>query len=75
MKIKKAGKATGVPVPAIQPRLLHVRAAAEYIGATVWFVRTLAWEKKIPHVLFGHRLLFDKADLDRYVDSQKVAAA
>ncbi len=75
MKKKKVPKATGAPVATIQPRMLNVRAAAEYLGATVWFLRTLAWEKKIPHAIFGNRLLFDKADLDRYVESQKVVAA
>ena len=62
-------------MPVIQPRLLNVRSAAQYLGATVWFMRTLAWEKKIPHVILGHRLLFDKADIDRYAESQKVPAA
>jgi excisionase family DNA binding protein len=75
MKSKKVRKDTGVSVAVIQPRMLNVKAAAEYLGCTVWFMRTLAWEKKIPHVIFGNRLLFDKADIDRYVESQKVPAA
>lgn len=55
----------------ITPRLLNVKQAAAYIGATVWFMRTLVWEKEIPSVMFGNRLLFDRADLDRLVEQRK----
>jgi len=50
---------------------LNVKQAAAYIGATVWFMRTLVWEKEIPSVMFGNRLLFDRADLDRLVEQRK----
>jgi excisionase family DNA binding protein len=63
-----------VSVPAPGPRMLNVRAAAEYLGATVWFVRTIAWEKKIRSVIFGNRLLFDRADLDAFIDRAKAGA-
>jgi excisionase family DNA binding protein len=61
--------ASVVSIP--EPRLLNVRATAAYLGATVWFVRSLAWSRAIPFVVFGKRILFDKQDLDRYIDSQK----
>ena len=61
-----------VSIVSIEPRLLTVRQAAAYLGATVWFVRTLAWSRNIPHLILGKRMVFDKADLDRYVDSLKV---
>jgi len=61
--------------PSIEPRMLTVKHAAAYLGATVWFVRSLAWSRKVPHSVFGKRIVFDRADLDRYVDSQKVCAA
>jgi excisionase family DNA binding protein len=57
------------------PRMLNVTAAAEYTGATVWFIRTLAWEKKVPSVILGNRLLFDRADLDAFIDRAKAGAA
>ena len=60
---------TVVPIP--EPRLLNVRAAAVYLGCTVWFVRSLAWSKAVPHIVLGKRLLFDRQDLDRYIDNQK----
>ena len=63
-----------VVTPLVEPRLLGVRAAAAYLGATVWFVRNLAWNRAVPFVVFGKRILFDPADLDRYITEQKTAA-
>jgi len=59
----------------VQPRLLRVKEAAAYLGSTVWFIRSLAWSRAVPHVVFGKRILFDRADLDRYLESQKRATA
>jgi excisionase family DNA binding protein len=61
-------------IPLVQPRLLNVKQAAAYLGATVWFVRTIAWEKKVRSVMFGNRLLFDRADLDSFIDRAKAGA-
>jgi len=58
----------------VQPRLLRVNEAAKYLSTTVWCIRTLVWAKKIPSVTLGKRLLFDRADLDRYVDELKKVA-
>jgi len=63
------------PVSAPEPRLLSVKAAAIYLGAAVWFVRTLAWNRAVPFVKFGSRILFDKTDLDNYIQQQKKPAA
>ena len=58
----------------IQPRLLGVAAAASYLGATPWFIRSLVWERKVPFLRLGKRLLLDKADLDNFVSAQKEGA-
>jgi len=42
-----------------------------YLGCATWAVRTLAWERKLKPVMIGRRLLFDKLDLDAFVDAQK----
>jgi excisionase family DNA binding protein len=65
------------PAPTSTPeaRYLSVKAAAAYSGATVWAIRTLAWERRCPFLKIGTRILFDKADLDRYFESQKIKAA
>ncbi len=57
------------------PRLLNVRDAAAYLSVTVWFIRTLGWDGTVPVLKLGNRWLFDKADLDAYVDRLKSQAA
>lgn len=64
-----------VRTPVIEPRLLTIKDAAAYLSATVWFLRTLAWEKKIAFVRLGKRLLFDRKDLDAFVDRMKTRPA
>jgi excisionase family DNA binding protein len=55
----------------IVPRLLGVSAAAAYLGATEWAIRKLQWERKIPSIRIGQRVLFDIRDLDAYIDQHK----
>jgi excisionase family DNA binding protein len=57
----------------ITPRLLCVKSAAAYLSATVWAMRKLAWNAEVPSVKIGGRLLFDRADLDSYIDRVKTA--
>ncbi|HEV2522714.1 MAG TPA: helix-turn-helix domain-containing protein [Candidatus Acidoferrales bacterium] len=63
------------PESAPEARLLTVKSAAQYLSTTIWCIRNLAWSRSVPHVRLGARILFDRADLDRYVESQKVQAA
>jgi excisionase family DNA binding protein len=58
----------------LSPRLLRIADAAEYLSASVWFVRSLIWEDKIPFLHLGQRFVIDKADLDRFVDAAKQGA-
>lgn len=57
--------------PSLSPRLLRIKEAADYLGASVWFVRSLIWEDKIPFLHLGQRFVIDRADLDRFVDATK----
>lgn len=63
------------PISTSEARMLTVQSAADYLSSTAWFVRTLAWEKKVPYVRLGKRLLFDRRDLDKFIESQKVSIA
>ena len=58
----------------VQPRLLDIKGAARYLSTTVWQMRSLVWEKKIPHLRLGRRILFDIADLDYLVREMKQVA-
>jgi excisionase family DNA binding protein len=53
------------------PRMLNVRDTAAYLGCSVWCVRTLYWERKLKAITLGSRLLFDRADLDTFVEREK----
>jgi excisionase family DNA binding protein len=68
-------KKPSAPAIEIQPKLINIKEAAAYIGATVWFMRTIVLENRIPFVRFGHRLLFDPTDLDAFIQREKVMAA
>ena len=57
-----------------QPRLLTVPQAALYLACTVAAVRQLQWSRAVPFLKIGKRILFDRADLDRYVDLAKESA-
>jgi excisionase family DNA binding protein len=54
--------------------MLNIKQAAAYMGASVWFVRSIIWNRQIPFAKFGNRLVLDKKDLDAYIDAQKVGA-
>jgi excisionase family DNA binding protein len=69
-----SGKNSLVAAPAFVPRLLNVKQAAQYLGTTVSCMRTLVWNERIKSVRLGQRLLFDRQDLDKFVDDQKDAA-
>jgi excisionase family DNA binding protein len=60
--------------PRPEPRLLDMRGAAAYLSATVWCMRSLVWNKQIKSIKLGKKILFDRADLDKFVDGMKDAA-
>ena len=60
------------PVVASSPRLLTIPSAAAYLSCSVWSIRNLIWNRAIPHVQIGKRFLLDGADLDSYVEKNKV---
>ena len=54
-----------------EPRLLTIKAAAQYLSVTVWFIRGLVYGKEVPALKLGNRWVIDKADLDAYVEKRK----
>ena len=71
-KVKADGLSRPLDSPTNAPRLLGVKEAAEYLGGiSVWTVRTLGWNGEIPEVKIGRRTLFDREDLDRYIEQSK----
>lgn len=52
-------------------RWLDVRAAAEYLGVTVTFIRGLIWDGAVPYVKAGKKFIIDARDLDNYMTKEK----
>lgn len=61
----------------IQPmerRLLSYKEAAGYLGISERGMKQIAAEGLIRKVLIGSRVLFDKSDVDAYVEKLKKAS-
>jgi excisionase family DNA binding protein len=54
-------------------RLLRLKDAAIYLSLSPWKLRRLIWEGRLPVVqdCEGSPFLFDRHDLDSYVESHK----
>jgi excisionase family DNA binding protein len=63
---------TSGPVDA--PRLLDVEAAAGYLGVSAWTVRDLVERGTLSRVALPgvRRLLFDRCDLDRLIETSRL---
>jgi excisionase family DNA binding protein len=64
---------TPAPV-ALERRLLNYARAAAYLGISLRAVKELAADGKIPKTPIGHRVLFDREDLDAFIERAKRSA-
>lgn len=55
------------------PRLLTLKAGAEYLGVTPWALRERVWAGQVPVVVWpgGRKWYFDVRDLDRLINEHK----
>ena len=60
--------------PEVDPRLYDLKAAAEYLSSTVWFLRQQIWNRRISFLKLGNKYVFDRGDLDAFIERQKVVA-
>jgi len=58
--------------PEVTPRGLSLRQAAAYSGLSLWTIRTLVWDGKLPAVKLGRRLIVLRDTLDTFLKSQEV---
>ncbi len=56
---------------AVDARLLRIEQAAQWLGCTKWFVRSLIWNGEISYLKCGKRLLLDKNDLNNWIEREK----
>jgi excisionase family DNA binding protein len=63
------------PVTERGETLYTVKEAADYLGVTERWIRTALARRYLPRVKIGKYVKFRKADLDAYIESQRVPAA
>ena len=70
---KKAGENKAQRISNPFRRLLNLKDAAEFLGRTVWGVRTLIWNGKIPYIQeqTGGKIWIDINDLEKYIEKEK----
>lgn len=62
-------------LPTAERRLLSYSHAAEYLGISLRSMKEIGGkEGQIRQVKIGHRVLFDRADLDAFVEKTKKAS-
>ena len=55
-----------------EKRLYSLEEAAFYLGRSVWSIRELIWDDKLPPVRVGRRVHLDIRDLDSFIEAHKV---
>jgi excisionase family DNA binding protein len=55
-------------------RLLTLPQAAELLGVSIYTVRRLIWDAKLPAVRLTRRVLVDARDLERLIETAKTRA-
>ena len=55
------------------PLLLDIEGVADVLGVSVWHVRRLVAERRIPYIKWGRYLRFDPAQLEVWIDDARIA--
>jgi excisionase family DNA binding protein len=53
-------------------RLLTVKQAAQYLAVSISTLYGWVWQQRIPFVKLGRALRFDLAELEQFIDSNRV---
>ena len=56
----------------VEKSLLTVKEASKYLGITENALYCMVYRRQIPFVKIGKRLRFDKIDLDKWIENQKI---
>jgi excisionase family DNA binding protein len=74
-RFKKPPTTIAAVTPFTGPRLLRVKPAAAYLSLGVGTLRKMVKDRTIPHIPEGNKILIDRLDLDRFIESRKVGVA
>ena len=55
-------------------RRVSVKDAAPLLGVSIFMVRSLIRQRRLPHYKIGRRIVLDVADLERYLLEHRVEA-
>lgn len=59
----------------MRPKLLDVNQVAEYLNVSNGSVSMMVYRRQIPFIKIGGRLRFDPAEIDAWLDAQRVKVA
>ena len=71
-KLKAERKKPPPPPESPPQRLYDLKQVAQYLGRSLWGIRTLIWDGVLPAVKHGGKLYVDVADLDKFIKDHKV---
>lgn len=57
-----------------KPALIGVEQLADELGVSVRYVRRIIAERRIPYVKVGHLIRFERDEVDRWVETNRVNA-
>jgi excisionase family DNA binding protein len=60
--------------PPTDQRGMNVKAAAKYLGVSIWQIRKFIREDAVPSFQIGNRDMVDRADLDALIERLKNVA-
>ena len=61
-----------VITPRLQARRLSVEQAAPVLGVSVYVVRSLVRQRRLPHYRIGRRIVLDRDDLGQFPQAHRV---
>jgi excisionase family DNA binding protein len=69
------GKTTGMSkatTTSMQARRLSVEQAAPVLGVSVYMVRSLVRQRRLPYYRVGRRIVLDRDDLEQFLQAHRV---
>ena len=55
------------------PSILNINEASTYMKLSTSYLYKLVQRKHIPHIRAGYKILFNKTDLDKWLEEKSVA--
>ncbi|QTA82743.1 Uncharacterized protein dnl_51250 [Desulfonema limicola] len=55
-------------------RLYSIKELVKEIGATEWFWRSQIWDRKLPFIQVGRKMLIDANDVESFIAEHKMMA-